>query len=98
MGFKLNLLRAFARRHSTRGIEMNKKLALSLLGIAVLCSNTGTAIGGAPGAAKDQFPVSWQLTNAACPNVPAGATIDGAGIEDSITTTTTVGGITTILN
>jgi hypothetical protein len=45
------------------------------------------------------FPVTFTLSAATCPNLPAGTTIEGTGMEKSITTTRTdAGGITTIQN
>ena len=78
---------------------MKKEFAGLVVVMLALGAHTETAIaGGGHGATKDHFPVSWQITHAACPNIPVGATINGAGVEDSITTTTTLNGITTITN
>lgn len=77
---------------------MNMK-SMFTWGVLALALNGGTAIAGRDhGATFDTFPVQWTITHASCPNVPNGVVINGSGTENSITTTTTVKGITTIIN
>jgi hypothetical protein len=54
---------------------------LALGGTSALAANGSTTI--------EQFPVSFTMSSATCPNLRAGTTIKGTGTETSITTTTT---------
>jgi hypothetical protein len=47
----------------------------------------------------ETFPVTFSLSSAQCSNLAAGTTLDGSGIEKSITTETTdASGVTTVMN
>jgi hypothetical protein len=46
----------------------------------------------------EHIPVDFVLSSAACPNLPPGTTVTGAGTETSVTKTSTRNGITTIFN
>jgi hypothetical protein len=39
----------------------------------------------AKAAQVDTFPVTWTLTSDVCPNLPAGTTVTGTGVEKSVT-------------
>jgi hypothetical protein len=59
----------------------------------------GVADAAPGGATVESFPVSFVLTSETCSNLPAGTTVEGTGIEKSITRTRTdASGITTIAN
>jgi hypothetical protein len=76
-----------------------KRLATSVLAAAALALGGTSALAADGGAAIEEFPVSFVITSAACPNLPSGTTIEGAGTMKSITTTRTdKDGITTIHN
>jgi hypothetical protein len=76
-----------------------KRLATLLLATAALALGGTSALAADGGATIDEFPVTFAILSATCPNLPAGTTIDGAGTMKSITTTRTdKDGITTIHN
>ena len=76
-----------------------KRLAMASVVIAVLVSMTGSAMAkGGHGATIDRFPVSFSMSSATCSNLPSGTTINGSGIEKSITNTRTKSGVTTMIN
>jgi hypothetical protein len=77
---------------------MKRLASLVLLAAAVAVGGT-SALAADGGATIDEFPVTFTMSSATCPNLPAGTTIEGAGTEKSITTTRTdEDGITTIQN
>src|SRR5207245_2550922 len=45
------------------------------------------AFAASAGASRDTFPVSFALTSAGCSNLPPDTTVNGTGVEKSITTT-----------
>jgi hypothetical protein len=78
-----------------------KRLAVAGAIAAVLASTVAVApaFAASSGAAKDTSPVSFVLSATACPNLPAGTTVNGAGVEKSITRTrTSHDGVTTVAN
>ena len=71
-------------------------MAIGALVVSALALTAGTAAGGAT---VDEFPVSFVLSSATCPNLPPGTTVEGTGTEKSITNTRTdANGVTTIIN
>jgi hypothetical protein len=63
---------------------------------SALAFAAGTATAGAT---IKEFPVSFVLTSATCPNLPPGTTVTGAGSEKSITNTRTDrNGAMTVMN
>jgi hypothetical protein len=50
------------------------------------------------GASPTRREVGFTLTSETCPNLPAGTTLNGSGIESSITIESTKGGVTTTIN
>ena len=76
-----------------------RRLAMLVLAAAAGALGVTSALAAAGGATIDEFPVSFTMSSATCPNLPAGTVIDGAGTMKSITTTRTdKTGITTIQN
>ena len=59
---------------------------IGALVVSVLALAAGTAAGGAT---VEEFPVSFVLTSATCPNLPQGTTVEGSGTETSISQTRT---------
>lgn len=58
-----------------------------------------SALAANGGATIEEFPVSFAMSAATCPNLPAGTVIEGTGTMKSITTTRTdKAGVTTIQN
>lgn len=76
-----------------------KRLALVVTTITSLMLGTSAAVAADGGATVETFPVSFVLSSAACPNLPAGTTITGTGTEKSVTTTRIdASGVTTMGN
>jgi hypothetical protein len=76
-----------------------KRLATLAVAAAALALGGTSALAADGGATIEEFPVSFVMTSATCPNLPAGTTINGAGTMKSITTTRTdKDGITTVHN
>jgi hypothetical protein len=76
-----------------------KRLATSVLAAAALALGGTSALAADGGATIEEFPVSFVMTSAACPNLPPGTTIEGAGTLKSITTVKTDNeGVTTVHN
>ena len=74
-----------------------KRSSLAVLAIAAFAVVAGSALAAPP--EVEVFPVEFEITSATCPNLPAGTTIHGSGMEKSITTfTTSKKGVTTIMN
>jgi len=71
-----------------------KRLALAT-SIAVGLLFPGSALASTT---VEHIPVTFTLSSAACPHLPAGTTITGSGTETSVTTTATKGAITTFTN
>ena len=61
-----------------------RRLAIALASVAAFTLVVGSAFAG-NGATIDTFPVSFVMTSATCPNLPAGTTLTGSGTEKSIT-------------
>jgi hypothetical protein len=69
---------------------------MGALVVSVLAFAASTA---AAGVTVDEFPVSFVLTSATCPNLPTGTTVVGTGSEKSITNVLTDrNGATTVMN
>ena len=62
-------------------------LAVGVLVASALALAASTSAAGPP--TVDEFPVSFVLTSAACPNLPPGTTVEGTGSGKSITSTRT---------
>jgi hypothetical protein len=79
-------------RASVRGAVLLAALALVTFG--------GRALAGGNGAdVVKNFPVSYTLSSAQCPNLPPGTTITGTGTGTSVTNTSTdASGVTTMIN
>jgi hypothetical protein len=76
-----------------------KRLATLAVAAVALVLGGASALAADGGATIDEFPVSFVMTSATCPNLPAGATINGEGTMKSITTTKTdQDGVTTVHN
>ena len=76
-----------------------KRLAFAAIATLSLVLGATTAVGADGGATIEIRPVSFVISSAMCPNLPAGTTINGAGTEKSITTTRTdKSGVTTVEN
>src|SRR5436853_1100161 len=78
-----------------------KRLAVAIAVAVVAMSTIGVASASAAssGAATDTFPVSFVLSSTGCGNLPANTTVNGTGVEKSITITRTGhDGVTTIGN
>ena len=76
---------------------MRRLAVLALATAAGALGVTGALAAG--GATIDEFPVSFTMSSATCPNLPAGTVVVGTGAMKSITTTRTdKGGVTTIQN
>src|SRR5262249_45017709 len=86
----------FAREswQSARAPEAGLGLALALAMFG------GSALAGVNGAdVQKDFPVSFTLSSADCPNLPPGTTITGSGSGTSVTTNKTdASGVTTSIN
>ena len=74
-----------------------KRLAMTV-GALTASALAFAAANAAAGATIDEFPVSFTLTAASCPNLPAGTTVEGTGWEKSITTETERNRVTTVTN
>ena len=75
-----------------------KRLAMTV-GALTVSALAFAAANAAAGATIDEFPVSFTLTAASCPNLPAGTTVEGTGWEKSITNTRTdQKGVMTVTN
>jgi hypothetical protein len=76
-----------------------KRVLTALVAAVALVLSQGVADAAPGGATVESFPVSFVLTSETCSNLPAGTTIEGTGIEKSITRTRTdASGVTTIAN
>ena len=72
-------------------------IAFAVVVMSTIGAAPASAAGG--GASKETNPVSFVLSSAGCANLPAGTTVNGTGVEKSITTTRTGrDGVTTIGN
>ena len=72
-------------------------LAVGVLVASALALTASTSAAGPP--TFDEFPVSFVLTSATCPNLPPGTTVEGTGSGKSITSTRTDrNGVTTVMN
>jgi hypothetical protein len=79
-----------------RGV-VNVKRLVTLAVLFVLTVPGGAA--AAPGQTTvERFPVDFMITSASCPNLSAGATIEGSGTMHSVTRTMEREGITTVAN
>ena len=58
----------------------------------------GSATANGRGASIEGFPVSFVISSATCPNLSDGATVNGSGIEKSITIERQRAGVTTVIN
>jgi hypothetical protein len=61
-----------------------RRLTIALASVVAFTLVVGSAFAG-NGATIDTFPVSFVMTSATCPNLPAGTTLTGSGTEKSIT-------------
>jgi hypothetical protein len=79
---------------------MKRSVVVIAFAVVVLSTiGAAPATAAAGGATKETSSVSFVMSSAACANLPAGTTINGTGVEKSITTTRTGrGGVTTIGN
>jgi hypothetical protein len=76
-----------------------KRLATLALATAAVALGGTSALAADGGATIDEFPVSFTMSSATCPNLPAGTTIVGTGTMKSISTERTdKDGITTSHN
>jgi hypothetical protein len=69
-----------------------------VLGPVVLIVALAFALPAGASPLIETFPVSFTLSSAECSNLAAGTTLTGSGIEKSITTERTAGGVTTVIN
>ena len=75
-----------------------KRLTLTMGALVVSLLAFGASTASA-GAIVDEFPVTFVLTSATCPNLPTGTTVVGTGSEKSITNVLTDrNGATTVMN
>ena len=75
-----------------------KRLTITVgaLVASALAFAASTAVAGST---VDEFPVSFVLSSATCPNLPPGTTVEGTGSEKSITNVRTDrNGVTTVMN
>jgi hypothetical protein len=66
-----------------------KRLAILVVTAAAIAFGGTSALAAGGVTTIEQFPVSFTMSSATCPNLRAGTTIKGTGLETSITTTTT---------
>lgn len=76
-----------------------RRLAILVLATVAGALGVTSALAAAGGATIEEFPVTFTVSAATCPNLPAGTVVEGTGTMKSITTTRTdKGGVTTIQN
>jgi hypothetical protein len=66
--------------------------------VAIFLLVPGSALAQKTERTTETSPVTFELTSAACPNLPAGTTIKGQGTLTSVTWTTKRRGVTTVTN
>jgi hypothetical protein len=71
---------------------------LVLIAVAIFLLLPGSALAQKTQRKTETAPVTFQLTSASCPNLPAGTTITGQGTMTSVTWTTKRRGVTTVTN
>jgi hypothetical protein len=79
-----------------RVLQLNR-LAIGVVAVVALVF-TGSAMAKSHGATIDRSPVSFSLSSATCPNLPAGTTVNGSGPEKSITVDKQRNGVETTIN
>jgi hypothetical protein len=84
------------RRSWKKGLKLP---VMAITAAAVLSlALVGSATANGRGASIERFPVSFVISSATCPNLSDGASVDGSGIEKSITIEKQRAGVTTVIN